>query len=685
MAALVAACGGGGGGGTSSGDGGTNGGVAVGNDPATGKCTAGILTGFAGKFDDVPVKVRADDNLNEGAIGDGGDGAGGIGIGGSLGQFDNVDVEVEFASGERFGPKRVDSEKGMVTVVPCSLQPPALVTFKGASGSGATYFDESLQRKVSFEGKELRSVISSFDRNAGVTSFTEGMVKRIERLASSGGTAADASWKDPQRVETGHDQVLALVNDQLPGALRLDDLRRLPVILNEQNLTAGSNVLTNNQNGIYGAAIAGFVQTGGAAIGASAPSPALEINRQFSNDVADGRLDRVDDGRPVADNVAAAYTIDSLWSNQTLESTQTANLAGAGALRDLVIPFDDTRVSIDAGGSQLVGLRSTHFSNGTLRFELQGLFVDALCQGRQTVFEFPNVRQKNKVSAFSQDGRTIYTFQMTTDPCAPNFALPANSADIVTAWMDPAGLYVRTTDGRFFFYSQPTWFPLAIDGPPHVQILETRGGIGFGISFDGKLYRHPLGSGLRIPDPSTGGARTPPGSALLVPLPDPVVNIATSDDEREVFALTSAHKVYWIDVRDGSGAHSLAVAPKVVELPLGEICSISAGLIAVACDGQSHRTVRAVTDLSAPPVLVQDLPGPTGLVRVVTPGISGVEWSATVPAVTPIWRSTHQFAQAEGTQTFGAAPGVFAISSPGRLLGVDGSIRTLDGTLINVQ
>ncbi|MCB1745437.1 MAG: hypothetical protein KDK91_34035 [Gammaproteobacteria bacterium] len=675
-AILLAACGGGGGG--------TGGDVAVGNDPVDGKCTPGVLSGFAGGFDDTPVKVRSVDNLNEGAIGDAGEGAGGIGIGGSLGQFTNVDVEVEFASGERFGPKRVDAEKGMVTVVPCALQAPALVTFKGAAGSGATYFDESLKRKVSFEGKELRTVITSFTQNAGVTSFTEAMVKRVERLASNGGAAAGDGWKDAQRVETGHTEVKALVNQQLPGSLRLDDLRRLPVIVNEQNFTAGSGVLTDTQNGIYGATIAGFVQTGGAAIGTGTDSPALEISRQFSTDAADGRLDRLDDGRPVAENVAAAYTLDSLWSNQTLQSTQSANLAGAGSLTSLVMPLDSTQISMEAGGSQLLALTTTHFSDGTLRYELGGALAQTVCQGRNTVFEFQNVRQKNKLSAFSQDGRTIYTLQLTNDPCAPNFALPANSADIVTAWMDPAGIYVRTTDGRFFFYADQVWYPLSIDGPRHVQILETRGGIGWGISFDGRLYRHPLGSGLRIPDASTGGARTPPGSALLVPLPDPVINIATSDDEREVFALTAAHKVYWIDVRDASGARSLSVQPQVVELPLGEVCSISAGLIAVACDGQSHRTVRAVTDLNAPPALVQTLPGPFGPVTVVTPGISGVSWSAPVPAVTPIWRSTHQFVQAEGTQTSGNSPGVFAVNSPGRLLGIDGSIRALDGTEINV-
>ena len=74
-----------------------------------------MLTGFTGKFDDVPVQVPlvAESDGGGGSSGDAG-GGDGAGAGGSLGQFLNTIVRVERSDGSLLGEAVTDNTKGMV-------------------------------------------------------------------------------------------------------------------------------------------------------------------------------------------------------------------------------------------------------------------------------------------------------------------------------------------------------------------------------------------------------------------------------------------------------------------------------------------------------------------------------------------------------------------------------------------
>ena len=647
----------------------------VSNDPPefTGKCVPGLARGFTGGFDDTPVRVintgEGDGGSGSGSGGVGGDGAGapGAGVGGALGQFVNVDVSVEFASGERFGPVRVDDAKGMVTVVPCGLAAPALVSFVGAPGSGALYYDEALNRNVSFEGQQLRSIITAFDKNVGVTSFTEAMVRRTERLATEAGVAPAVAWKDIARVEAAHSNVLNSVNDLLPAQLRLADLRRLPVILNQRNFVGGSQALTDSQNGRYGATLAGFAQTGGAHLGTTG-SPALEIGRQFSADMADGRIDQVDNGKSVIGNALPAYSFDAFWSNQTLQTTQSARLAGAGSLRESLMQLDGIVVSVKLNGAPAYTYDLRHYSDGTLRYDVTS--ID--CPGRVLEYSFANIRQRGLLRAISQDGRTYISLQGTLSPCLQTFEIPFDTPGASMVWISERGGVVRATDGRFWFRGRDQWLPLTLGGPRQVQIVMNREFI-WGVSVDGELIRTVSSDGQDFVglEDETGTAAVTTVSPTTVSLPAPVVRISTSDDKREVFALTSTNEVYWIDSRDANGQRSKSIAPRPVKLDVGQACWISSGLVVVACGGGSHRTVKAESDLAVPPI-VRSVDPDFGLT--VIPAVKGVSVSAPVPAATPIWRSTDATRAADGAITS------YDFSSQARLIGIDGSVRYLDGS-----
>ncbi len=310
--------------------------------PVAADCKPGLISGFAGPVGDALTKVIDSGGGGGEGVGAGGDGADGAGAGGSLGQFIDVDVTAEFADGTRFGPVRTDPVKGMVTLVPCNLSPPVLVIFSGAPGSTARYFDEGSGLTVPFAGETLRSVLLRLDRNGGVTPFTDAMFSAATGqfpttgLASVPGTvrikAAD-SWKNPVAVEAAHEKVRAAVNDLLPNIYRIEDLRRLPVAVNADNNRAGSQALTDNQNGIYGAVVAGLAITAASSQANPGGDPALAAQKQLSADLADGVLDRRigDQSLPVPVG-GTAYAYDTFSRQLTTATGQVARRAGAGGL-----------------------------------------------------------------------------------------------------------------------------------------------------------------------------------------------------------------------------------------------------------------------------------------------------------------------------------------------------------------
>ena len=235
-------------------------------------------------------------------------------------------------------------------------------------------------------------------------------------------------------------------------------------------------------------------------------------------------------------------------------------------------------------------------------------------------------------------------------------------------WIDAVGTLIRGSDQALYSRAGGRWNKIVLDGPRQVQVEGNQEFI-WGISESGELYRHASGS--FVVDPSIQAIRTT--KAIKVTLPAPVMIVATSDDRREAFALTSNNDVYWLDGRNASGVRAPDFMPRPVKLEVGKACWISSGLVIVACDGQSHRTVKALTDPAAPPI-TRTVDPVLGLTLV--PGVKGVQISAPIAAATPIWRSTDGLGIGEGTVT-----PIAELTHPALLVGIDGSLRTLDGQL----
>jgi len=349
-------------------------------------CIPGIIAGFDKAIQDEVTRVVSEPNVGggsgDGPGGIGGEGAGGVGVGGSLGQFVNVDVTVQFASGATFGPVRADSSNGMVTLVPCDLQAPVLVTFAGAPGSGAVYFDEHLGAPVQFENQTLRGILTRLDRNGGVTPFTEAMVRRAlllgDSVATAGGRplkaiekAADA-WKDPARVQIAHDEVRAAVNDLLPGIYRLEDLTRLPVIVNQATSQPNSGALTDNQNGVYGAVLAGLAKAAARSQPASS-GPALAIQKQIADDLEDGVLDLRRGVAPVSGEIGGGtYQYDTLAARITSETGAVAKSLGAGNLKTATVPVQRLRAKVGTDFDAAPNWTFTLQSDGVLQIVRTG-------------------------------------------------------------------------------------------------------------------------------------------------------------------------------------------------------------------------------------------------------------------------------------------------------------------------
>lgn len=329
-------------------------------------CTPALMDGFA-----------AADRSKWTKVGSGPAQTDGIGIGGGPGLVRGASVTVSFSDGTVLQGARTDGS-GMVTLAPCHLKSalPALIRLKGEPGS--TYYDAGSGQWASFEGQELHGLVQAFepDRNLAVTPFTEAVYQRV--LAMGTGAVAGRfvtkstgqPWQDPARIEVAHDEVLAAVNDQLPGVYRLGRLDRLPLLLDDRGDTDGSEALPKTPEGIHGAVIAGFAKAA-AASRPDDPAPALAITERFAADMADGRLDDPLAGLDpsVAASTVPAYSIDSLWHGLTTRTTHVAHRSGRAPFRsDLPFPLalvnpSGYRVGDLFGSNQYIGL----FSDGILR------------------------------------------------------------------------------------------------------------------------------------------------------------------------------------------------------------------------------------------------------------------------------------------------------------------------------
>ena len=285
-----------------------------------------------------------------------------------------------------------------------------LITFTGAPGSGATYFDEQLGNPASFEGATIRGVLTRLDRNGGVTPFTEAMVRRTIALgaqaATDGGLRLKAiekdvdAWKDPARVQIAHDEVLRAVNDLLPGIYRLEDLRRLPVVVGPTNSQPDSGVLTDNQNGGYGAVLGGLAKAAARSQPTSA-APALAIQQQIADDLQDGVLNlRKDVATPVPQIGGGTYQYDTLAARLTNETGAVAKSLGAGSLKTATVPVQRLKAKVGTSFSATPNWIFTLLSDGALQIvEVGGPTV-----APPTV---PAGQRFSRIDVFDRSTRTI--------------------------------------------------------------------------------------------------------------------------------------------------------------------------------------------------------------------------------------------------------------------------------------
>ena len=335
-------------------------------------CNPGIISGYSGNFDDNLVRIRQLNPTDIGGGGGDGGGASGAGAGGSEGQLLGVEMTVEtrdpIAGKTLFGPVKTDAISGMATFVPCGYSGPALFTARGVVGS--LYFDEALGgNPVSFTNQTLRVAVESVSKNVGITRLTEAAYQQIAALTvnGSGGStvlkAVALPWHDVGRIAIANNSVRAAINDQLPSQYQLADITRLPVVIGASNAST-PGVLTDSQNGVYGALLAGIAKTG-RSFQPSSTTPALAIGAQFVTDLNDGLLNQRNGATPVAVRTSAqAYSYSSLSSALTLNMGATLAQIGQGTLQTRKIPIQ--RVEAPVTGSATNRWAFTLLSDGTV-------------------------------------------------------------------------------------------------------------------------------------------------------------------------------------------------------------------------------------------------------------------------------------------------------------------------------
>ncbi|MFK7964445.1 MAG: hypothetical protein AB8C46_10830 [Burkholderiaceae bacterium] len=588
----------------------------VGSDSA---CVSGLQAGFKADISDRPIANVP----QEGEGGDGeGDGAGagggeGHGIGGGDGQYRNVAVTVEDAAGKVFGPATVDDEKGMVTFVHCGEPTlPARITFEGKD-IDATYYDEGLKRDVSFFSKRRIGLLTNLDVNTGVTPLTEALYERAQEIGREQGTPE--GWKNPTIVGQAQAELLVVINDQLPGIYRLSDLKRLPIPLNLERDRDGSNALADNQNGIYGALLAGLAKTGATTLPASA-TPALDVAEALILDLRDSSLNLKDaNGQLIGTPNAIPYTLDTLWTQTAVSTGETAERTGTGSLLSSEAPIGFVR---EATVDQATG----NAQESTYVLESSGDLLVQAVQGTGTGAEdaatnpTPGVKYSQlmrfaatqPVVALRRDGKGILVFPTASDATTSFEVLPPTGTNFVEL-MDGGSPVLRLSDGTFVRYAPATQgftvepVPegvLSFTFRPEYSGALTAGddllgadpngdddnGLCIGSSREGdvKLWRPVFQPG----DVIQGVSQSVPD--IMQVSSDQSVSLGLRADGR-LYHLDANHTVQFLEpdgtpatVLDGNETREL-VRPNAdpVEITSPKICSLRAPY-AIGCDGQAY-------------------------------------------------------------------------------------------------
>jgi len=307
-----------------------------------GSCGGGGSTGDSGEQCRLSIASQPD---GSGAGTDGGPGsaAGDAGNGGAgLGQIRNATVTIEQADGQSAGPAALDNTTGLVRFVLCGYTGPVKFTVKAESN--ATYFDEGVGKEVPFTG-EIHAVISTYTKNVGFTTLTEAAYQLVVTKYGADG------WKNPAQVTEANSTVRDVINRALPVGMQIDDITRMPQIVNS---SSGTNALNGTQNGLLGTLNAGLAKAA-RFFSLSDPTPALTMARQLGLDLSDGKLDGFwqDAGgaaQPiVGDSKDGAYTYAQFAEFLNNGVSQAAAGFGQAGSEAAVLRFTQIK-AVNAGG-----------------------------------------------------------------------------------------------------------------------------------------------------------------------------------------------------------------------------------------------------------------------------------------------------------------------------------------------
>jgi hypothetical protein len=249
------------------------------------------------------------DTGGDGGVGPGADGDGGVGAGGDFGQFRNARVIVRYPDGALVGGGEAltDANSGMVTIVPRKgYRGPLHLELRG--GNGATYYEEGKDAFVDFPaGQLIRAIVPSIDRNIGITPFSEAAF----RLLTEGSTAeraANPAQPTAAEIAAANGRVRAIVNQQFPAALSVDDIARLPFI---KSPTIGAGSIGIDPRGRYGLVNGAFSKQA-AMFNPGRTQPTLDAVAQLGTDLLDGVLDGMNGNQPAVGAGVRTYDAHTL-------------------------------------------------------------------------------------------------------------------------------------------------------------------------------------------------------------------------------------------------------------------------------------------------------------------------------------------------------------------------------------
>jgi hypothetical protein len=323
---VLAACGGGGG-----------------DNTTSGFAEKGVFTGVLASFN------YDYDRSDGGGTGGGADGGGGVGAGGALGQFRNALVIVKFPDGTVLGQAPTDPVNGMVTIRPGAGYVGGLV-IEIHGQANAEYFEEGKNAYVPFPpGRLVRAMVTSLDRNIGVTPFTEAAFQLAVECASRPvpGVCEVIEGSGPLPsvavAEKANARVKEIVNQQFSTSLQIDDITRLPYIVNDS--TPGDAVPASSARGRAGL-VNVAVSKQAAMYNTSDPSPTLLAIEQLGQDLRDGVLDGLNHGEPSVAASRRTYdpaTFTTELSAALAQQTTRYGKTDAVSLLPRLVGFGNTR------------------------------------------------------------------------------------------------------------------------------------------------------------------------------------------------------------------------------------------------------------------------------------------------------------------------------------------------------